>query len=332
MEVDSERKSKLLKEGGYGCAMSPPLPCAKSKRKLNKKEVGKIIRVKNAKIELTISALVKSIPGWTKFYVIQEKDDCTSKNFQVMRQNYEEDCSIYKHSPDDQLLQLLSPFAGRPLTQFTITNSFDFMGTFRHMFQAVALLNKQGICHYDLHKNNILVDYKGRFRIIDFGAAFLGDEVEENNLHRHVYVFSPDFPPLSPELSIQHGISGGKTIRDSIEETLYKKKVFHDLINMNFYTNIEKQSEIIRKFWREDVNWDGSSWAPFYKKYWRVWDSWALGVLFVDLLYSSFLVPGFKNTWNNNGNLIRKVLKGCLDINPDTRMTAEQAYELIKND
>ena len=47
------------------------------------------------------------------------------------------------------------------------------------MFQAVALLNKQGICHYDLHKNNILVDYKGRFRIIDFGAAFLGDEVEE---------------------------------------------------------------------------------------------------------------------------------------------------------
>jgi hypothetical protein len=64
--------------------------------------------------------------------------------------------------------------------------------------------------------------------------------------------------------------------------------------------------------------------------YWRSWDSWAVGVMFLNLLEKSFLNYTFVNTvWKNNSNKIRTVLKGLLHSNPIKRLTAEEALDLL---
>jgi serine/threonine protein kinase len=328
--MQMQMQSKVIKEGGYGCALSPPLPCAKSKRDLGKREVGKLIRMKNAKIELSISTLVKSIPGWSKFYVVQERDDCTSKDMALLRNTYEDECKVFEESEDTELMQLLSPFAGSPLSGLGLTPSFDYMENFEHILEAVALLNQQGICHFDLHENNVLIDTKGDFRIIDFGAAFLGDQTDEACVKRHVYVFSPDFPPLPPEVIMHHGISNDLTMKETLEQIM-KKKVSFKVIQNILGIRVEEQESQIRNFWAKDDTWKGDSWVAFYKKYWRTWDSWAVGVLFLDLLKKCMLMPSFiEKTWTLHGAAIKEVLRGCLDSNPLTRLTAMQALRTLR--
>jgi len=323
-----KNSSKLIQEGSYGCVLSPPLTCRKSK-KGDKRQVGKIIKIKNAKVELTMATLVKSIPGWNRFFVVSEDDSCDEKNFDAHRELYARMCKVYGTSSDSQLTQLISPYAGSTVRNMALTSNFDFVGSLRHTLEAVSLLNQQGICHFDLHDGNILVDFRGTFRIIDFGSAFLGDQIDEAGVKKHTYVFSPEFPPESPELSIQNGIYGGLSLVDSVEHTIRKKRVFalaHQLIGLSY---LGQRRDLI-EFWSNDETWDGGSWLTFFQTYWRKWDSWAVGVLFLDILAKCFLMPGFlREVWPVDGPIIKTVLKGLLRSSPVARMTAGQALAAL---
>jgi serine/threonine protein kinase len=323
--------SKKIHEGSYGCVLSPPLKCKKSKARDHKSQrtVGKVIRIQNSKIELSVGTLVKSIPGWQRYYIIAEDDNCETKNFSTHRELYQQLCKVYKYSSDSQLTQLVSPYAGAMLRVTAFTPTFDFVGSLRHMLEGVSLLNKQGICHFDLHDGNVLVDFKETFRIIDFGSAFLGDQVDQGVVKKHTYEFSPKFPPESPELSVMTGIAGGMTMSDGIERTMNaigsKKELYelaYRLIGIDRFTEWRHLIE----FWKEDETWKGESWVLFFKTYWRKWDSWAIGVMFLEILKKCFLMPSFlRTTWPEEGGRIKIVLKGLLTSHPDKRMTAEEA-------
>jgi len=173
------------------------------------------------------------------------------------------------------------------------------------------------------------VDFRGTFRIIDFGAAFLGDQVDDAVVKKHTYVFSPDFQPEPPELSIQHGLSGGLQLTNALEQTMARKKEFalaHRLIGLSA---VVQRRELI-EFWLHEDTWTGESWVPFYRKYWRKWDSWAVGVLFLHILSKCFLMPGFLEVWPTEGGRIKFVLKGLLRSNPNQRMTAEEALKVLE--
>lgn len=327
--MDSNLESKLIQEGSYGCVLTPPMSCKKSRIKDKKRKVGKIIKIKNSKIELSMATLVKSIPGWSRFFVVVEDDTCDNKNFDAEREVYARMCRVYGATADSQLAQLISPYAGSTVRNMSLTSKFDFIGSLRHMLEAVSLLNQQGICHFDLHDGNVLVDFRGTFRIIDFGAAFIGDKIDEAGIKKHTYVFSPEFPPESPELCVQNGIYGGLSLVDSIEQTLSKKIAFtlaHRLIGLS---SVSQRNELM-EFWSKDETWDGSNWLPFFQAYWRKWDSWAVGVLFLDILAKCFRMPGFlREVWPVDGPRIKIVLKGLLRSSPVYRMTASEALTAL---
>jgi serine/threonine protein kinase len=322
-------ESKVIQEGSYGCVVSPPLKCKKSKGR-PQRTVGKIIKTKNSKVELSIATLVKAIPGWSRYYVLQEDDDCDSKNFDAHREVYAKLCKVYGSSEDSQLSQLISPYAGSTVRSMALTPSFNFVGSLRHTLEGVSELNAQGICHYDLHDGNVLVDFRGTFRIIDFGAAFLGDSTDDAVVKKHTYVFSPEFQPEAPELSIQHGLSGGLQLTDALEQTMNRKKEFalaHRLIGLSA---VAQRRELI-EFWLHEDTWTGETWVNFYRKYWRKWDSWAIGVLFLHILSKSFLMPGFlREVWPIESERIKNVLKGLLRSNPNHRMTASEALKALE--
>jgi serine/threonine protein kinase len=202
------------------------------------------------------------------------------------------------------------------------------MAAFKHLLTAVAKLNAQGICHFDLHENNVLIN-GGILRIIDFGSAFLGDEATEYIVSRHVYDFSPKFPPQPPELSVQNALYAGMDMNSALEQTIKQKNIFtvaHKLLGLNPANSLKE----LRNFWSYHPHLEGDSWVPFFKKNWRSWDSWAVGVIFLNILEKSFIKPSFINTvWKNHSTIIRIVLKGLLHSDPTERMTAEQALKLF---
>jgi serine/threonine protein kinase len=347
--------SKVVQEGTYGCVVKPPLPCAKTKAA--KDNVGKIIKKKDTDIELSIATLVKAIKGWENYYVLQDEDNCSTQNFTNLRPMYASQCRVYTESENSELVQLLSPFSGKPVHGLNSTkiSDVDYVGSLKHLLTAVTKLNYQGICHFDLHENNILIDDTGTMRIIDFGSAFLGDETTEYVVRRHVYDFSPKFPPQPPELAVQNAIYSGMDIDMALEQTVKQKRVYilaAKLLGMTAESSLRE----LKDFWSYNAaKYTGEqsamscytpslgllksscsrkekqvSWVPFFKMYWRSWDSWAVGVMFLNLLEKSFLNYTFVNTvWKNNSNKIRTVLKGLLHSNPIKRLTAEEALDLL---
>jgi len=322
MHSTVEMESKLIQEGTYGCVVKPALPCAKTKAAVN--NVGKIVRKKNTEIELSVATLVKGINGWQNYYVLQSEDSCTTKNFNRLRNTHAGQCRVYTDSENSELTQLLSPFAGTPVYRMDVSD-IQYMAAFKHVLTAVAKLTAQGICHFDLHENNVLVN-KGTLRIIDFGSAFLGDETTEHVVRRHIYEFSPKFPPQPPELSVQNALYAGMDMKLALEQTVKQKHVYslaYKLLGMNPQAGLND----LREFWSSRAT---GSWVPFFKENWRSWDSWAVGVMFLNILEKSFLKPTFINTvWKFHSVKIRTVLKGLLSSDPTKRMTADEALAIL---
>jgi serine/threonine protein kinase len=325
-----EEEPHLLQEGSYGCAFTPALPCKKTKsKKSGSRTVGKIIKHEHAEVELSIAAIIQGINDWQSYYIIQEEDNCTTNNFKRLRKVYEKQCKLYKRTENKGLLQLLSPYGGTPLRLYGITQSFSYIRTLRHMLEGVAKLNEQGICHCDLHEGNILVDTNDTFKLIDFGAAFLGDQVTEKVALLHTYSFSPEFPPQPPEFSVQNGIYEGLTISYSSMDTIVKKKVYSKMQGL-LGVSIQSQKEELDSFWNSQNEWKGDGkWAPFFKAYWKTIDSWSIGVMFFDLLYKYSFHASVKKEWEQYQLVIRTVLKGCLHSDPRKRFTARQALGVL---
>jgi len=324
-----EGEPHLLQEGSYGCAFTPALPCKKTKSKQSgTRTVGKIIKPEHAKVELSIASLIQGIDGWESYYIIQEKDSCSTANFKRLRKVYAQQCKLYRKTENAGLMQLLSPYGGTPLRLYNIHASFSYMATLRHMLEGVTKLNEQGICHCDLHEGNILVDINDTFKLIDFGAAFLGDSITERGTLLHTYSFSPEFPPQPPEFSIQNGIYQGLTISYSIEDTLAKKKIYTRAQGL-LGISIQRQREELQSFWKEQTEWTGGDWVQFFKAFWRKIDSWSVGVLFFDLLYKFSIHPSIKAEWIENRSVIGTILRGCLHSDPRMRLTAREALEIL---
>lgn len=321
-------KSTMIAQGSYGCAFTPPLPCKKSRASSTERQVGKVIRKKHAKYELAISTLIKAIPGWERYFIIQEEDNCKSKNFEELRDMYENKCKTLRKATDASLMQLLSSYGGTSLFDLTLTNKFDYIGSLRHVLEGVAKLQTQGICHYDLHDANILIDGRCTFRMIDFGAAFVGDDVSDSSIWRHIYDFQPDYPPCPPELAVQNGIYQDLSYGYSIQQTILQKKVFKQLERL-LGVPVAGQADALHAFW---TTWKGDSWPSFFHMYWRSWDTWAVGVMFLGILEKCFLLPAFVNgQWMANSRTIKTVLKGLLCVDPTKRMTAETAVKLLSS-
>jgi serine/threonine protein kinase len=273
-----------------------------------------------------MSAYLKGIPGWERYYIVEDKDECNAKNFQEYKRVYREQCEKIHKIPDEKLVQLIAPYGGKMLFETAITPKFNFLGSLRHMLEGVERLAKQGICHYDLHDGNIVVDYHGTLRIIDFGSAFLGDQTTDEVVVNHTYEFSPDYPPLSPEVTIQQGLVQGISIPLAIQQTIEQKKIFRRAEAILGLSRWQQQKDI-ESFFR-DIDYDNT--IDLYKTYWRKWDSWAVGVLFVKILEKSFLLPGFvAGVWAMHGPAIRNVLRGLVQADPRKRFTAKEALELF---
>lgn len=330
------KTSNLLEEGSYGCAFTPALPCKKAKTGRRVRTVGKVMQAKYADLELEVAPLVEAIPGWKRYFIVQEQENCSTKNFAEIRKTYEKNCKIIQNSADINLIQLISPYGGRTLFDMPINESFDFLGSFMHVLEGVHLLNTQGICHFDIKDNNILVDSAGTLRLIDFGQSFLGDQVTDAIVKRHQYDFDPSYWPQSPEMSIQNAIHNGRPLSLAIPQTIEKKVTFKLMESILGVSRSHAEAEL-RNFWSQQDEYHGTGgtsatgWVPFFKAYWRTWDAWSIGAVFLRILQKCFLQKSFvEGVWKQHSIVLRHVLKGLLETDPRKRLLAGQALEMLR--
>lgn len=334
MELDGPQ---LLGKGGYGCTFSPKVPCKKSKlmstqlKKHKGRLVGKVMLKDEAEIELNIATVIRGIPGYERYYLIpEEEDNCSQANFKKIKEKYTAICPLFRQIQDNQMSQIISKYGGKSMNDLQITDSFDYLNSFKHVLEGVAKLNKQGICHMDIKKDNLLVDMYGTIRLIDFGISFLGDISNQTTVDQHLFPFYPEYDGFSPEISVHNGLVKGMQLSYLIQQTILQKKIFVTAATV-IGLNLKQQEDSLRNFWETDTTWLGNKgWALWYQTYWRVWDSWAVGVVFLKLLQKCFLVPSFiKNVWPIQRDKITLVLKGVLQANPKLRLTSEEALSIL---
>jgi hypothetical protein len=321
-------KSHKVGEGSYGCVYQPPIPCkaeltrkaeakAETKAKKRTRVVGKILREKNAEVELKLSTVLQAIPDWKNYFILQEEADCDSSNFARARHTLASECGIMDRAKNSDLIQLLSSYGGDTLFDTPITRDFKYVAAFRHMLEGGVRLESQGVCHFDIHEGNVVQG----LRLIDFGSGFLGDSATEKTVRNHTYSFSPDYPPQPPELSVQNGVEEGLGMEECVRKTIEEKKIFR-LAESYLGIPREMSKEELRMFWVTSASALGRDWVEFYKLHWRKWDSWAIGVLFLALARRGHLeIP----------TAIKPVLRGLLHASPVKRLTAAQALRALSH-
>jgi serine/threonine protein kinase len=324
--MEDTQPSKLIQEGSYGCAYTPPLPCRKSNLKKRKSLVGKITKRKEAKVELSISTLIEGIPGYSRYFITEKEDNCDSKNFSFLRQTYVGTCELYDSSKDKNLIQLISSFGGRSLESTPINTRFDYIEVFRHLLEGIVLLHKQGICHSDIHEGNVLIDAKGTARFIDFGASFVGHSVTQDTIQNHTYAFTPSFNSQAPECTVMNASQSNIPTYIAIQRIMDNKKIIQQASNVLGF-NLEKQKRSFEYFWTHQ----NTDWISFYKTYWKGFDTWSFGVLMLKVLMKCFFVHSFvETTWRKSAIPITQVIQGLLQMNPTERMSVEQALDIWK--
>jgi len=179
----------LLDYGGYGCIISPAIPCKQSStinnrinmRIKTKKYISKLQKSYDTQYEYSmihklLSKIKTTIPNYQNYFVLDDIYRCNTKlKKKELIHNYNK-CPIL--NTPHQITQLLLPNMGVDLHAFFTTeltvldNRFiQYNNKLIELYvKAIIPMNKVGFYHNDLKLSNILVK-DNYFRIIDFGLT-----------------------------------------------------------------------------------------------------------------------------------------------------------------
>lgn len=180
-----DKTPKVIGEGAYGCVHSPALECElRSKKRVMKNKISKIMLTKKARDELKSYTIVNSIDKNHEYH-LHRPFECkvrkTRKNINAINK-----CPQIMHnfSKIDDYSLIIMENAGIDIEKFVQkasiwpnVNGFRekmklFWIEFERMIKAVDHLLKNGIVHHDIKILNILYNIsKNRTNLIDFGLV-----------------------------------------------------------------------------------------------------------------------------------------------------------------
>lgn len=346
-DMDSMEGGRLLGSGSYGCAFTPPLICRDGKKRQG---VGKITEKEDGLQEIAIANQLRSVPLVKNYFILAEPEPCSPANQKdqtdpdfrkctpLFRQNN------YRLSLKDSI-QIFQPFGGT-LPFYSIMDSnelhpkkFDFYGFMRHMLEAGSTLLIGGVCHFDLHPGNILLDKYGVPRILDFGMSFNGRNITRSTVDDRWKVLrfsveSNETPvvlnAMPPELTVMTALHNRDyDVQDAITYTVAGKPLFRD---MEKYLGIPKRrsyQELI-DFWKTSNTTQKEDWVSFFKIYWTGFDSWSLASIFLAILKTLVSWRDFtEGEWQQKQRAVYATLRGMLEPSPRKRLDCIEALALF---
>ena len=327
---------KLFDKGTYSCIFTPPLQCKDApevKEDPNHTpEVSKLLYKSDAKDEWQIMKKIRNIPLWQNYFIISDNPPCIPAS--VQKDKDFDKCSLflentdYKPLSDFRIIQI--PFGGTPLTIYKIkVTEFNFMEFALHLIEAGALLNLFGVVHRDIHGGNILMDDNQVPRIIDYNLSIsVTNNISVNDLKHQHNINLPQEPPDSTLVNAIYL----KYNHDKIIESIIRKKDILKKIRMLFAISEAEQEESLESYYLQSKSLKMGDEVMWFNNYWSKIDSWAIGVILVDLIIKLSYWSQFAGKLKKISVKLFPVLRKMCEVNPKERYDCVQALHTLSPD
>lgn len=296
-------------------------------------KLDKLIRADEAQKEYIVAKEIQKIPLWRQYFSVPESM-CTPAPASRQVETDFQDCTILTKTPLGRLRILRSDYAGVPLNQLRIQiATFSFHSFMVHFLEGAALMALFGVVHCDLHSGNVLTDRANVPRIIDFNRALSinhGDQVLSKMAlvyfgNRTLIQVAPDWSMLCGRME---GIDKEKIIDDLMENSVWLKKIQSFL-----GVSATSQRDSLETFYAKSKSAQTGDLELWFKSYWRLIDSWAVGTLLVNTLLKLLLWPSFQTTdYSRHSTKIKEVLRKMTAVSPLERIDSVQALALLDPD
>lgn len=342
---------RFLGVGSYGCVFTPPLLCEGDKgHKPKYGMVGKLTLDILADQEIRVADRIRKVPMSKHYFLLPEPESCQPAPEEEQKDPSIEECEIgvskYTRVKFKDLEQIFEPFGGNKNLFYFMdskgiySKQFSFVKTMRHLLEAGSILAIAGVCHFDLHPGNFMLDKNLTFRIIDYGNAVVMNEMTESGVNmrwkRVRFGFESDaaHPAIvnsdSPEYTVMNAIKSDEfSIENACKLTVFGKPVFKDM-QKYLGVSMEYSREELIEFCKTSDSMRQYNFLKVWKTYWPGFDSWSLAVIlfemFKALLYHKAFLDGEYKTKKAS---ILATLKGMLEPNPRNRLDCIEALALF---
>ena len=336
---------KLYTEAGYGCIFIPPLRCktntgdrkdgVKDKRLM----LDKLMKTEYAESEYAMTKEIRKIPNWKNYFGAADQICEPAPRPKQINRNLAKCDKIEDGENLSNFRILRMPYLGKALFQFQLTKKSDFkiVPFVKQLIAAGALLNLHGLVHFDIHQGNILVDEKYNVpRLIDFNLmvkATRADITDRDIPKGADYTLFQEPPDANLMADITTGRKdGGKSVTDYVRNIVKDKQIL-SIIQIIFSISATDMRADLEEFSLKSKVVQSKNFIAWFRQYWRLIDSWAIGCNIVLLIRSLLLWDGFnKNELEEARRFIFPVVKRMCAVSPFKRIDCVQALNMIDGD
>ena len=298
--------SKIIGEGQSGCVFKPPPKCKKIKDCSSSKEkcikgVSKLTVEKEAKEEVEHVSIVDKIDP-KQIYHIGNPIVCDPKeSFDVGT------CDFLDPKKSKFLIY---DDGGKTLNNVIKLDNLDivkFIKGFSNIFFGIKEMSKHGFIHADIKGDNIMVDEKYNFKLIDFGMSW--NAIPTNN---STYILYPS----------DQSLLGNEYDGDTYESVVQKLNNYRKLISRDEFVKILGKP-VSDEFWEKFSHTSGEETFRIIKS--KI-DLYSLGIyITVYLLITTPINDDIKKFFNSPPMVT--LVKQMLDEDFYERYTPQQAYD-----
>ena len=369
IEIDM-KESNLLNQGGYGCVYHPAIQCehGKNKKIIKDKSSEYISKIqfddKSSRNEIEISNIIKNISNYNNFFapIVSYCSININRIDKSLTDVYGDKCGIYEKEKrkNDPFIMVSVPYIKdgnfnknivSNKKKFSLINLID---TYKHLLNALLLLQYYDIVHYDLKADNILFNkVKKQPVIIDFGLSINFKQINkltrmsdgknsikkltpeiEKLLSNKFYVFAPDYYLWCIEI---HTISYLLDSKDNRLDSASIKLITTEYVKNNkgfaMFDNDFKYeyTRSAEKFLSQYQSQPRDKIILSLLKYYKTWDIFSLNIMYLKMLFNIFGTQTNKVTLF----LYKLFLK---NVNPDPNKrntindTLNELFDLYSNE
>lgn len=328
---------KIIDKGSYSCIFMPELRCkpnttrtlsgnpiVSSDAEVKNPKLSKLIDTSSAIVEFNISKHISTIPLWKNYFAISE-----SICHPAPRQTDLDlsTCDSVDDLPLSQLRILSMTYRGDSLyTHRFNMNTFQFPSFMKHMLEAGSLMAIFGLVHRDLHLGNYLVDSYDIPRIIDFNLSITTHQRVSASFLSHAY--DPQILQESPDSTLINAISHGYSYDRIIPAIIKKKNILRKLQTFFRISPMTMERELF-DFYKQSKSAKKGDTESWFHSYWSTIDSWAIGVMLVDMILKFMNWKRFTETYQEHKQRIESILRKMCEINPMKRINCVQALQMF---
>lgn len=188
--------SALLNQGGFGCVYYPGINCSGNLSK-SKNIITKLQRQDfSSKNEFKIGKIITTIKNYQQFF--SPATGMCKVNLAKISKKILGKCEVIRDDTDNVVLMDFPYIKNTEFIKILSLNKKNLITELFSMYtillDAIELLNRKNIVHFDLKLENILFESITNVPIIiDFGISLYIPEINFENAHEYFYTYSPDY-------------------------------------------------------------------------------------------------------------------------------------------